>query len=181
MSRRNERRKHGTTRGSLRRVRTARASRISREAMKSRRACEWGGWGRISVDGPRQNNSDRSEGPWGRAAGAARTVVLKRATCLGAVRGVRRSKRRARRTEANRPTRRFAPKGKAPSDIPALKPYWGKPAVRNFRGGGGNVGIIRSPLPRHHLTRPTHSGPESCGASRKGSGEALTGVPSSVG
>ena len=24
--------------------------------------------------------------------------------------------------------------GKAPSDIPALKPYWGKPAVRNFRG-----------------------------------------------
>jgi hypothetical protein len=21
----------------------------------------------------------------------------------------------------------------------SLKPYWGKPAVRNFRGGGGNV------------------------------------------
>jgi hypothetical protein len=32
------------------------------------------------------------------------------------------------------------------SDIPALKPYWGKPAVRNFREGYGNVGIIRSPL-----------------------------------
>ena len=28
---------------------------------------------------------------------------------------------------------------KAPSDKPALKPYWGKPAVRNFRGGAGNV------------------------------------------
>src|SRR5678815_5089892 len=28
----------------------------------------------------------------------------------------------------------------------ALKPYWGKPAVRNFRGGNGNVGIIRSPV-----------------------------------
>jgi hypothetical protein len=28
----------------------------------------------------------------------------------------------------------------------ALKPYWGKPAVRNFRGGYGNGGIIRSPL-----------------------------------
>jgi hypothetical protein len=26
-----------------------------------------------------------------------------------------------------------------------LKPYWGKPAVRNFRGGDGNGGIIRSP------------------------------------
>ncbi len=32
------------------------------------------------------------------------------------------------------------------SDLPALKPYWGKPAVRNFRKGNGNVGIIRSPL-----------------------------------
>jgi hypothetical protein len=39
---------------------------------------------------------------------------------------------------------RFA--GKAASDSPALKPYWGKPAVRNFRGGDGNVGIIRSPV-----------------------------------
>jgi len=36
--------------------------------------------------------------------------------------------------------------GKASSDIPALKPYRGKPAVRNFRGGNGNVGIIRSPV-----------------------------------
>ena len=36
--------------------------------------------------------------------------------------------------------------GKAASDMPALKPYRGKPAVRNFRGGNGNVGIIRSPV-----------------------------------
>ena len=35
---------------------------------------------------------------------------------------------------------------KALSDLLALKPYRGKPAVRNFRGGDGNVGIIRSPL-----------------------------------
>jgi hypothetical protein len=28
----------------------------------------------------------------------------------------------------------------------ALKPYWGKPTVRNFREGDGNVGIIRSPI-----------------------------------
>jgi len=27
-----------------------------------------------------------------------------------------------------------------------LKPYWGNPAVRNFRGGGGNVGIIEAQL-----------------------------------
>jgi hypothetical protein len=35
---------------------------------------------------------------------------------------------------------------KASSETSALKPYWGKPAVRNFRGGYGNDGIIRSPL-----------------------------------
>ncbi|HEV2964469.1 MAG TPA: hypothetical protein VG649_21760, partial [Candidatus Angelobacter sp.] len=29
---------------------------------------------------------------------------------------------------------------------PALKPYRGKLAVRNFRGDDGNVGIIRSPV-----------------------------------
>jgi len=38
------------------------------------------------------------------------------------------------------------PQGKAPSDKPALEPYWGKPTVRNLRGGDGNVGIIRSPV-----------------------------------
>jgi hypothetical protein len=35
---------------------------------------------------------------------------------------------------------------KASSDMSALKPYWGKLTVRNFRGGYGNGGIIRSPL-----------------------------------
>ena len=46
---------------------TAMAFRISRETVKSECACEWGGWGRVSVDGPGQNNPDRSEGPWGKA------------------------------------------------------------------------------------------------------------------
>ena len=32
------------------------------------------------------------------------------------------------------------------ADRLALKPYWGKPTVRNFREGDGNVGIIRSPV-----------------------------------
>jgi hypothetical protein len=34
---------------------------------------------------------------------------------------------------------------KASPERSALKPYWGKPAVRNFREGDGNNGIIRSP------------------------------------
>jgi hypothetical protein len=63
---RNGQRKPGTTRGSPRRSRTAKASRISCYAAKSRCACEWGGWGRLSDDGPGQNNPDPSEDPLGR-------------------------------------------------------------------------------------------------------------------
>jgi hypothetical protein len=65
MSGRNVQRKLGTTRGSPRRSRTAKASRISRLAVKSRCAREWGGWGRLSDDGPGHYNPDPSEGPWG--------------------------------------------------------------------------------------------------------------------
>ena len=65
MSGRNVQRKPGTTRGSPRRSRTAKASRISRHAVKSRCAHEWGGWGRLSDHGPRQHNSNPSEDPWG--------------------------------------------------------------------------------------------------------------------
>src|ERR1700740_3552401 len=65
MSGRNEQRKPGTTRGSPRRSRTAKASRISRHAVKSRCAHEWDGWGRLSDDGPRHHNPDPSVDPWG--------------------------------------------------------------------------------------------------------------------
>ena len=66
MSGRNGQRKLGTTRGSPRRSRTAKASLISRRAVKSRCARERGGWGRLSVDGPGQHNPTSSEDPWGR-------------------------------------------------------------------------------------------------------------------
>ena len=65
MSGRNVQRKRGTTRGSPRRSRTAKASRINRHAVKSRCAREWGGWGRLSDDGPGHYNPDPSEGLWG--------------------------------------------------------------------------------------------------------------------
>ena len=65
MSGRNGQRKLGSTRGSPRRSRTAKASRLSCHAVKSRCAREWGGWGRLSEDGPGQHNPDPSEGPWG--------------------------------------------------------------------------------------------------------------------
>jgi hypothetical protein len=35
--------------------------------VKSGCAREWGGWGRLSEDGPGQHNPVRSEGPWGKA------------------------------------------------------------------------------------------------------------------
>ena len=38
---------------------------------------------------------------------------------------------------------------RSPWLISSLKPYWGKPAVRNFRGGGGNV--------RHGLAALCHT------------------------
>jgi hypothetical protein len=46
---------------------TAKISRINRTAAKSGCACEWGGWGQLSEDGPGQHNPARSEDPWGRA------------------------------------------------------------------------------------------------------------------
>ena len=39
------------------------ASRISHQMAKLGCAREWGGWGRLSDDGPGQHNPDRSEGP----------------------------------------------------------------------------------------------------------------------
>ena len=67
MLRRNGWRKRGTTRGLPRRSRTAKTSHISHGVVKLRCAREWGGWGRISDDGPGHYNPDRSEGPWGMA------------------------------------------------------------------------------------------------------------------
>jgi len=63
---RNGQRKPGTTRGSPRRSRTAKALRISRHAVKSQCARGWGGWGRLSDDGARQHNLHPSEDPLGR-------------------------------------------------------------------------------------------------------------------
>ena len=101
--------------------------------------------GAASEDGAGQHNPVWSEGPWGRAAAAARTEVLQRATSPGTERGTDEG---SGEHEGQWQTVRGeeASNGKALSDLPALKPYWGKPAVRNFREGNGNVGIIRSPL-----------------------------------
>jgi hypothetical protein len=134
---------------------TAKASGISRKTVKSGCAREWGGWGQLSEDGPGQHNPDRSEDPWGRAAEAARTEVRISASSLTQSRESR-WQQSARRAMANQCT------GKAASDIPALKPYRGKLAVRNFRGDGGNAGIIEARLaPPSYSTVRTAASPNA--------------------
>src|SRR5215469_5922864 len=68
--------KRGTARRSPRRSRTAKASHISRSAVKLRCACEWGGSGRLSEDDSGQYNPSRNEDPWSRATWLARMAVL---------------------------------------------------------------------------------------------------------
>src|SRR6266536_3316657 len=152
MSGRNGERKPGTTRGSPRRSRTAKASRISRHAVKSRCACGWGGWGRLSDDGPGQHNPDPSEGPWGGGDPPSKAVHDR---VLGpTLRGITEADHEVQepRTQTiHRPVHagsrlKLVMFGKALRDTPAFQPYRGKPAVRNDRGDRGNVGIIRSPV-----------------------------------
>jgi hypothetical protein len=152
MVRKTRQRKPGTSEGSPRRSRTAKALGISQK-VKSRGAPRRGGWGRLSEDGSGQYNPDRSEGPWGRAAsrskGGAKRAEASRLRAAGRIEATEHTKGRSKPSKGQGmpgggltcPRR-----GKARSERPALKPYWGKLAVRNFRGGGGNVGIIRSPV-----------------------------------
>jgi hypothetical protein len=141
MSGRNVQQKTGTARGSPRRSRTAKTSRISRRAVKSRCACERGGWGRLSVDGSGHYNPNRSEDPWGRWAIHLMAVRHR-------VRGpsqygttdvgheVHEGRRQTGRRSAHAGSRLklMDVPGKVPPDRPAFQPYWGKPAVRLIGG-----------------------------------------------
>ena len=139
MSGRNEQRKPGTARGSPMRSRTAKASRISRHAAKSRCACERDGWGRISDDGSGHYNPNPSEDPWGGGVitlqGGARWSLRP-----DSVRDNRRDyqmhegrMQTGRRTAHAGSRLKPAMRGKVLSYMPAFQPYRGKPAVRNDR------------------------------------------------
>ena len=152
MPRKSGQRKPGTTRGSPRRSRTAKALRISRHAVKSRCARGWGGWGRLSDDGSRQHNSDKSEDPWGggllHLQGGARSSA--HPTQCGISEFTTRCAKGRHKPNTSRvyAGSRLKPvmRGKVLPYMPAFQPYRGKPAVRNDREGRGNVGIIRSPV-----------------------------------
>ena len=103
MSRKNGQRKPGTTRGSPRRSRTAKASRISRLAVKVAMCSRVRRMGSISDDGSRQHNSSKSEDPWGgglpHLQGGALFVRSARHSA-----GLPRSLRRARKADTNQTT-----------------------------------------------------------------------------
>ena len=108
--------------------------------MKSRCAHEWGGWGRLSDDGPGHYNPDPSEGPWGGGLitlhGGAQSSP--RPDTVRDNRGdheVHEGRMQTGHRTANAGSR-LKPLiiGKAPLGKPAFQPYWGKPAVRNDRG-----------------------------------------------
>ena len=152
MSRRNAQQKLGTTRGSPRRSRTAKASRISRKVGEITMCQRVGRMGLLSVDGPGQKNPDRSESPWGgvgpHSKAAHRESSARHRTGQPNL-TMRCAKGRSKPGEHRRmPGAGLSDgcSGKALSEMPAIQPYWGKPAVRNDRGDSGNVGIIRSPI-----------------------------------
>ncbi|SRR6266511_2402997 len=92
--------------------------------------------------------------PWGRGAGASRTAARGGAGRPGhSARSISPWRTRAKGrgklvARAGMPGAGLTvmSAGKARPDTLALKPYWGKPDVRNFREGDGDVGIIRSPV-----------------------------------
>ena len=151
---RNGQQKPGTTRGSPRRSRTAKALRISRPAVKSRCACEWGGWGRLSDDRPGQHNPDSSEDPWGGGlptlhGGASTRNRPDTERDIRGYDGMHEGRKQTNNWSAYAGSRlelSDALGRRRPKRHPSFQPYWGKPAVRNDRGDRGDVGIIRSPV-----------------------------------
>src|ERR1019366_5323953 len=160
---RNEQRKPGTARGSPRRSRTAKASRISRFAVKSRCTREWGGWGRLSDEGPDSINRTgaRAPGAEGKHPPWRRKVESSPRHSAGSSvdHEVREGRRQTRHCSVHAGSRlKLTMFWKGPPEMPAFQPYRGKPAVRNVRGDRGNTGIIRSPVRASILPDqvPTH-------------------------
>jgi hypothetical protein len=173
MSGRNVQRKLGTTRGSPRRSRTAKASRISRRAVKSRCACEWGGWGRVSDDGSGHYNPDPSEGPWGGGSPILHGSALS-SPRPDTVRDYRSDHEvhDGRRQTDRRPA--YAGSRLKLSDAPGRSRLIRQPSSRTgenppygmIGGDRGDVGIIRSPV--------RASIPPDCG------GRAVMRVPTAI-
>ena len=150
-----ERRKRGTSGGSRSSPATAKAWGINRTAAKSSTVHQWGGWGRLSDEEPR-SKSGFERGPLGsRGRSSPMTAYQSSARDIEPNRELYAKGRRKHRTarcmlgeSLSRSVLR-----KALPEMSALKPYRGKPAVRNFRGVSGN----RLRLEMRHRRYPTRS------------------------
>ena len=162
MSRRNGLRKHGTTRGSPRRSRTAKASCITGPTGKSRRACEWGGWGRQAT-----RDWDTTTQTGARTPGAERQSSLEwRCSTSHSLLTSSRSRDRADASTkgGGKPDRAKGMPGagltglrygKASSERASLEAVLGKTRRTEFQGGRRKRRHHSKPGPRLRPTRPT--------------------------
>ena len=150
-----ERRKRGTSRGSRSSPTTAKAWGINRSAAKSSTVHQWGGWGRLSDEEP-HSKSGSERGPLGsRGRSSLMTAYQSSARDSEPNREGYAKGRRKRGTAWGMlgESLSLAVLRKALPEMSALKPYRGKPAVRNFRGVSGN----RLRLEMRHRRYPTRS------------------------
>jgi len=106
----------------------------------------------ISVDGQGQHNPDWSEDLWGKAVRPSDGITKRPPARLRT--GVQDTVSEDAKGGGKQSVALCMPGAglnsvadwKAPSEMSALKPYRGKPAVRNFREGYGNGGIIEARL-----------------------------------
>ena len=111
------------------------ASRISAQGVKSGGALENDGSGRMSGDIRGQHNPDGAKDPWDHVALKAwRGRAGHALGPTGRNRARSQQERRVDQTSAVADGRADLTGGHV-----VLKPYWGKPTVRNFRGGVGNA------------------------------------------
>lgn len=150
-----ERRKRGTSGGGRSSPATAKGWGINRSAAKSSTVHQWGGWGRLSDEEP-HSKSGSERGPLG-SRGRSSPMTAYRAsawdsepTRKGYAKG--RCKQRTARGMLGE-SLSHAVRRKVLPEMSALKPYRGKPAVRNFRGVSGN----RLRLEMRHRRYPTRS------------------------
>ena len=96
-----------------------------------------GGWQRRRC-GHSKRGSDRTIEPDGESRAAGLAVVVRRARCRLVARPTTDKTPRSEIPTVTAYKRARTRSRRWPWREAGLKPYWGKPAVRNFRGGGGN-------------------------------------------
>src|SRR5215467_6063499 len=146
------------------RTRNSKDKAYKRCASKLSCVVEWGPWGRLSDDGAETTTPHQSEDPWSNTAEAAVCMAVRMQGRIGwdsepgPMSAAERTKDRSnllQHWEGRVLGLSSATSRKVLSDRPALKPDWGKPTVRNFRGEDGNGSYRAILLPERSWKRRT--------------------------